>query len=138
MSCGCRTTGFREDTTFATGRVQAANDVVLRFGIDTITGFAVGGLWPRFKPKRVSFAPTALRLHPRRPAICEALCPEAQSFFNTAKSSAAQLMTEVIISRLSPARQHAVVDEADVPFWCAIDHASAIFANTRRMRSGSR
>jgi len=61
--CGCGATGFREDTTFATGRVQAANDVVvLRFDTDTITGFAVGGLRPRFKPKRVSFAQTALRL----------------------------------------------------------------------------
>jgi len=60
--CGSGAIGFREDTTFATGRVQAANDVILRFDTDTITGFAVGGLRPRFKPKRVSFAQTALRL----------------------------------------------------------------------------
>ena len=84
--------GFREDTTFATGRVQAANDVALRFGTSIILGFAVGGLRPRLRPKRVNLAQTALRLWPRRPAICAALCPEVQSFLSSAKSSAAQFM----------------------------------------------
>jgi hypothetical protein len=91
-SFGCRAIGFREDTTFAAGRVQAANDIALRFGTGIILGFAVGGLRPRFRPKRVSLAQTALRLWPRRPAICAALCPEAQSSLSSAKSSAAQFM----------------------------------------------
>jgi len=42
-SVGCRTAGFRFDTTFAAGWLQAASDV-LRFGTGTIRGFAVGGL----------------------------------------------------------------------------------------------
>jgi hypothetical protein len=42
-SSGCRATGFRLDITFASGRVQAANDVA-RFGAAMILGFAVGGL----------------------------------------------------------------------------------------------
>jgi hypothetical protein len=32
------------DTTFATGRAQAASDAGRRFGTDTILGFDVGGL----------------------------------------------------------------------------------------------
>ena len=32
------------DTTFATGRAQAANSAGFRFGTDTIFGLAVGGL----------------------------------------------------------------------------------------------
>src|SRR5258708_20595494 len=84
-SLGCLPTVFR-DTFFATGRAQAANNAGLRFGPGLILGFAVGGLCPRFRPKRVSLAQTALRLHPRRRAICAALCPTAQSFLSSATS----------------------------------------------------
>ena len=79
-SLGCSITVFR-DTIFATGREQAANNAGLRFGTGLILGFAVGGLWPRFRSKRVSLAQTALRLYPRRRAICAALRPAAQNFF---------------------------------------------------------
>jgi hypothetical protein len=40
----------------------------------------------------VSLAQTALRLYPRRRAICAPLCPTAQSFLSSATSSASQLM----------------------------------------------
>src|SRR3954447_5385528 len=53
---------------------QAADDG-LSFGAGLILGRAVGGLWPRFRLKRVSMPQTALRLHARRRAICAALCP---------------------------------------------------------------
>src|SRR5258705_12410508 len=46
----------------------------------------------RFRLKRVSLAQTALRLHPRRRAICAALCPTAQSFLSSATSSVSQPM----------------------------------------------
>ena len=92
-SFGRRTTLFCKETTFATGRAQAAKDALLRLGSDKILGFAVGGLRPRFRPKRFSLALTASRLCPRRTAICAALCPEAQSLFSSAKSSAAQFIT---------------------------------------------
>jgi hypothetical protein len=42
-SLGCFPSFFR-DTTFATGRAQAANNAGLRFGTGLILGFAVGGL----------------------------------------------------------------------------------------------
>jgi hypothetical protein len=54
--------GFREDVTFAQDGHNAATDVVFRFDTATIRGLAVGGLRPRFNPKRVSLAQTALRL----------------------------------------------------------------------------
>ena len=38
-SLGCVNTGFREDITFSTGRLQAASD-----GLAMILGLAVGGL----------------------------------------------------------------------------------------------
>jgi hypothetical protein len=37
-SFGRRLAGFCEETTFAIGRVQAAKDVLLRFGADIILG----------------------------------------------------------------------------------------------------
>jgi len=43
-SLGLFTAVFREDTTFATGRAQAANYTGRRFGSGLILGFAVGGL----------------------------------------------------------------------------------------------
>jgi hypothetical protein len=49
-SLGCVATRLRVDTTLSTGRVQAANNARFRFGTDTILGFEVGGLCPRFKP----------------------------------------------------------------------------------------
>jgi hypothetical protein len=79
-SLGCSITVLR-DTIFAIGREHAANNAGLRFGTGHILGFAVSGLWRRFRSKRVSLAQTALRLYPRRRAICAALCPAAQSFF---------------------------------------------------------
>jgi len=88
-SFGCRVTVFR-DTIFSAGWEQAANNAGLCFGTGRILGFAVGGLWPRFRSKRVSFAQTALRLYPRRRAICAALRPAAQSFLSSARSSASQ------------------------------------------------
>src|SRR5712671_3378563 len=94
-SLGCLPTVFR-DTFFATGRAQAANNAGLRFGTGLIWGFAVGGLCPRFRPKRVSLAQTALRLNPRRCAICAALCPTAQSFLSSATSFVSQLMEHTI------------------------------------------
>ena len=96
-SFGCRTR-FREDTTFATGRLHAINDAVLCFRTGTILGFAVGSLRPRLMPKRFSLPQTALRLCPRRLAICAALCPEAQSFLSNAKSSAPQFMKDTYTS----------------------------------------
>jgi hypothetical protein len=41
-SLGFFTAVFREDTTFATGRAQAANNTGRRFGSGLILGFAVG------------------------------------------------------------------------------------------------
>lgn len=68
-SLGCCLSAVLRDTFFATGRAQAADDAGVSFGGGLILGLAVGGLWPRFKPKRVSIPQTALRLHPRRRAI---------------------------------------------------------------------
>jgi hypothetical protein len=62
-SLGCLTTVSR-DTIFATGRAQAANNAGLRFGTGLISGLAVGGLCPRFRPMRSNLAHTALRLYP--------------------------------------------------------------------------
>src|ERR1700694_1628398 len=84
------------DTFFATGRAQAANNASLRFGTGIILGFAVGGLWRRFRSKRVSLAQTALRLYPRRRANCAALRPAAQSFLSSATSSASQPIGDAI------------------------------------------
>src|SRR5262252_1604768 len=39
---------------------------------------------------------TALRLHPRRRAICAALCPWTQSFLSSATSFASQLMGDIV------------------------------------------
>jgi hypothetical protein len=78
---GCLTTGFREDATLRTGRAQAAKSTGFRLGSDTILGFAVGGLCPRFKPMRSNLAHTASRLCPRRLAICPALWPLTHSVF---------------------------------------------------------
>jgi hypothetical protein len=72
-SLGCGATGLRLDTTLSAGRAQAAKSDGFRFGTDTILGFAVGGLCPRFRPMRSNLAHTALRLWPRRLAICPAL-----------------------------------------------------------------
>jgi hypothetical protein len=94
-SFGCCTTVFR-DTIFSTGREQAANSAGLRFGTGLILGFAVGGLWPRFRSKRVSLAQTALRLYPRRRAIFAALRPAAQSPLSSARSSASQPIAHAI------------------------------------------
>ena len=55
-------TRLRADTTLSTGRAQAANNAGFRFGTDTILGFEVGGLCPRFNPSRSNLAQTALRL----------------------------------------------------------------------------
>jgi len=80
-----RAAGFRRDTTLSAGRAQAAADSDgCRFGTDTILGFAVGGLWPRFRPIRNNLAHTALRLCPMRLAISPALWPSAQSFLRSA------------------------------------------------------
>src|SRR5262249_53539142 len=103
-SLGCLPTVFR-DTFFATGRVQAAS-AGLRLPTGRILGFAVGGLWPRFMPKRVSLPQTALRLHPRRRAICSALCPRAQSFLSSATSSASQLMADTITQTANCRLEH--------------------------------
>jgi len=61
-SLGCVATRLRADTTLSIGRAQAANNAGFRFGTDTILGFEVGGLCPRFNPKRSNLAQTALRL----------------------------------------------------------------------------
>jgi hypothetical protein len=94
-SLGWRITAFR-DTILAAGREQAANNAGVRFGADLIVGFAVGGLCPRFRSKRISLAQTALRLYPRRRAICAALRPAAQSFLSSATSSASQPIGDTI------------------------------------------
>ena len=84
-SSGRGATGLRLDTTLSAGRAQAAADSDgCRFGTDTILGFAVGGLCPRFRPMRNNLAHTALRLCPMRLAISPALWPSAQSFLRTA------------------------------------------------------
>src|SRR5208283_4279494 len=77
-------------------RGGAANHAGLRFGTGLIFGFAVGGLWPRFRSKRVSLAQTALRLYPRRRAICAALRPAAQSSLSNATSSVSHPMGDTI------------------------------------------
>ena len=92
-----RTTGLRIDTTLSTGRAHAATGARVRLGTDTILGFAVGGLCPRFKPMRNSLAHTELRLWPRRLAICPALCPLTQSFFRSAI-----LATSHMVCNLTP------------------------------------
>ena len=101
----CLSCGF--DTFFATGHTQAA-DTGLSFGVGLILGFAVGNLCPRFSPKRVSLPQTALRLHPRRRAICAALIPVAQSCSSSATSFVSQPMSDTITStakyRLVPFR----------------------------------
>src|SRR6202043_1317975 len=73
------------------GRAQAAKSAGFRLGTDTILGFAVGGLCPRFKPMRSNLAHTALRLCPRRLAICPALWPLAQSFLRSATLAASHM-----------------------------------------------
>jgi hypothetical protein len=83
-SLDCRSTGLRMDTTLSTGRAHAARSDGVRLGTDTILGFAVGGLCPRFKPIRNSLAHTELRLWPKRLAIWPALRPLTQSFFRSA------------------------------------------------------
>src|ERR1700722_6144132 len=95
-SLGCVATRLRPDTTLSTGRAQAANNAGFRFGTDTILGFEAGGWCPRFTPKRSNLAQTALRLQPRRRAICAALSPMAQSFLSSATSSASQLIAHII------------------------------------------
>jgi len=99
-SFGCVTTRLRAYTTLSTGRAQAANSAGFRFGTDTILGFEVGGLCPRFNPRRSNLAQTALRLWLRRRAISAALSPVAQSFLSSATSSASQLIADII--RLLP------------------------------------
>jgi hypothetical protein len=84
-SSGRGLAGLRLDTTLSAERAQAAADREgCRFGTDTILGFAVGGLCPRFRPMRNNLAHTALRLCPMRLAISPALWPSAQSFLRTA------------------------------------------------------
>ena len=83
-SSGRGLAGLRRDTTLSTGRAQAAESCGCRFGTDTILGFAVGGLCPRFRPMRNNLAHTALRLCPMRLAISPALWPSAQSFLRSA------------------------------------------------------
>ena len=61
-SFGCVATRLRVDMILSTGRAQATNGAGFRFGTDTILGFEVGGLCPRFNPKRSNLAQTALRL----------------------------------------------------------------------------
>src|SRR5229473_7493156 len=90
-SLDCLTTGLRVDTTLSTGRAQAANSAGFRFGADTILGFAVGGLCPRFKPMRSNLAHTALRLYSNRVAICPALWPLAQSLVSSATLAASHM-----------------------------------------------
>src|SRR5258705_8246842 len=51
---------------------------------------------PRFRTKRVSLPQTALRLHPRRRAICAALCPTAQ------RPPSAILILPALVSRMPP------------------------------------
>jgi hypothetical protein len=63
----------------------------LSLGTDTILGFAVGGLCPRFKPMRSNLAHTALRLCAKRLAICPALWPLAQSLFRSATLAASHI-----------------------------------------------
>ena len=59
---GCVAIRLRADTTLSTGRAQAANNAGFRFGTDTILGLEVGGLCPRFNPRRSNLAQAALRL----------------------------------------------------------------------------
>jgi DNA-binding transcriptional LysR family regulator len=58
--------------------------------------FAVPPAEPGDLPCWVSLPQTALRLHPRRRAICAALCPTAQGFLRSATSFASQLMGDTI------------------------------------------
>src|ERR1700722_12769542 len=96
-SFGCRTLVFRDDTTFATGRAQAATNA--RFGTGLILGFAVGGLCPRFRPMRSNLAHTALRLCPSRSAICPALWPLVQSAVSNTTSEAFHSMGDVLYTK---------------------------------------
>src|ERR1700744_4665941 len=90
-SFGCLATGLRADTTLLNGRAQAAKSAGLRLGTDTILGLAVGGLCLRFKPARSNLAHTALRLRPRRLAICPALWPLTHSFLRSATLAASHM-----------------------------------------------
>ena len=91
-SLGCLFTGFREDTTFWTGRAHAAISGGLRLGTETILGFAVGGLCPCFRPMRNSLAHTASRLCPRRLAICPALWPLTHNFLRRPTLAASHML----------------------------------------------
>src|SRR3954463_3954169 len=104
-SLGCSLSAVLNDTFCATERAQAADDVGLSLGAGLILGRAVGDLWPRFRLSRVSMPQTALRLHPRRPAICAALCPADQSFLRSAMSFASQPMADTI----APTARHGLV-----------------------------
>ena len=91
-SSGRGLAGLRLDTTLSAGRAQAAADSIgCRFGTDTILGFAVGGLCPRFRPMRNNLAHTALRLCPMRLAISPALCPSDQSFLRSVTLAASHI-----------------------------------------------
>ena len=103
--------GLRADTTLKTGPAQAAKSAGFRLGTDTIFGFAVGGLCPRFKPMRSNLAHTASRLCPRRLAICPALWPLDQSFFKSATLAASHitycLTPKVRVLPISPRERRA-------------------------------
>src|SRR5260370_32116709 len=66
---------------------------------------------------RSNLAQTALRLYPRRCAICAALCPAVQSFFSVARSSASQLMADTY----TPLADYRLVGRA-----CVVHAAPAI------------
>jgi len=105
-SWGCLTTGLRVDTALWTELAHAAEGAGFRLGTDTILGFAVGGLWSRFRPMRSNFADTELRLSPRRLAICPALWPLTQSFLTRATLATSHmgycLTPEVRVLTISP------------------------------------
>lgn len=102
-SLGCCLSAVLRDAFFSTRRAKAVDDVGLSFGGGLILGLAVGGLWPRFKPKRVSIPQTELRLYPRRRAICAALCPAAHSLLSNATSFASQPMRDYSADWPTPA-----------------------------------
>ena len=80
---------------------------------------------------RSNLAETALRLYPRRCAICAALCPAAQSFFSSAISFTSQLMANTY----TPVTDYRLVGRACLPCQATSCLSCRLRARPRNMRS---
>ena len=80
-------------------------------------GFCCRRLMATLQVQTVSLAQTALRLYPRRRAICAALRPAAQSFLSSATSSASQPMGDAIHRLLTTGWSTPGLPGESIPAW---------------------